>query len=92
MKDFIVTHTFKSEEARQKHFSTMSSMSPDAVKGALKKEAASFQMNWGNQNAMVTYCWWKADTPEDILRTLGDFAELYHNDIKEMTEVHDFSD
>lgn len=92
MKDFMVTHTFKSPEAREKHFSAISSMSPEAVRGALKNDAASFQMTWGNRDAMVMYCWWKADNPEDILRTLGDFADLYHNDIKEMPEVHDFSD
>lgn len=92
MKDYIVTHTFKSEEARQQHFSAISSMSPEAMRGALKNENASFQINWGNKDAMVTYCWWKANSPEDILRTLGDMAGLYNNEIKEMTEVHDLSD
>ena len=92
MKDFIVTHTFKSEGARQKHFSAISSMSPEEVRGALKNKNASLQMNWANKDGMVMYCWWKANSPDDILRTLGDLAELYDNEIKEMPEVYDFSD
>ena len=92
MKDYIATHTFKSEEARKQHFAAISSMTPEQMKSALKNEKASFQMNWGNQDAMVTYCWWKANSPDDILNTLGDLAGLYNNDIKEMTEVVDLSD
>ena len=92
MKDFLVTHTFKSEEHRAKHFEASSHLSLDDMRTHMKNENASFQINWGNPDEMVTYCWWKANTPEDILSTLGGMADLYHNDIKEMPLVANVSD
>ncbi len=38
------------------------------------------------------FCWWKAESPEAIVETLGDMAQLFDNDIREMSNVHDFKD
>jgi len=34
----------------------------------------------------------KADSPEAIIETLGDMAQLFDNDIREMPNVYDFKD
>jgi len=40
----------------------------------------------------VMFCWWKAESPEAIVETLGDMAQLFDNDIREMPNVYDFKD
>lgn len=92
MNDYIVTHTFKSEEHRTKHFEATADLSLDDMRAHLKNENASLQINWGNPDEMVTYCWWKANTPADIVSTLGDMADLYHNEIKEMPLIANITD
>ena len=46
MNDYIVTHTFKSEEHRTKHFEATAELSLDDMRAHLKNENASFQINW----------------------------------------------
>jgi len=41
---------------------------------------------------MVMYCWWKANSSEAIIETLGEMGEMFHNDIKGMPNVMDISD
>ena len=41
---------------------------------------------------MVMFCWWKANSPEAITETLGEMADMFHNDIKEMPNVMDVTD
>ena len=65
---------------------------PDRSSLDVKNDSASFQMNWGNPDEMVTYCWWKAESPAAILATLGPMADLYHNDIKEMPMIANVAD
>ena len=93
MKDYIVAHTFKSEELRDKYFEMASSMTEDDLRSNMKNENASFQINWNNEkNDMVMYCWWKANSPEAITETLGEMANMFENDIKEMSNVVNVSD
>ena len=93
MKDYMVEHKFKSEEMRDQYFEAMKDMTPDDVRKNMKNENANFQMNWNNEkNDMVMYCWWKANSPQAILDTLGDMAGMFHNDIKEMSNVMDVTD
>ena len=90
MKDYMVEHTFKSEEVREQYFEIMKNMTADDVRKNMKNENANFQMNWNNQkNDMVMYCWWKANSPQAILDTLGDMAAMFNNNIKEMSNVMD---
>ena len=93
MKDYMVTHTFKSEEIRQQYFAMGQDMTLDDIRAQMKNNNASFQMNWNaGEDDMVMYCWWKADSPEAILETLGEMGEMFHNDVKEMPNIIDVTD
>ena len=93
MKDYMVAHTFKSKEHREKYFEISASMTENDIRSNMKNQDASFQMNWNNEkNEMVMCCWWKAKSPNDILKTLGDIADMFHNDIKEMPNIINVSD
>ena len=93
MKDYMVTHSFKSEEVRDQYFERMKDIDADAIRSQMKNEKASFQMNWNaGGDEMVMYCWWKANDAEAIIETLGEMAEMFHNDVKEMPNVINVSD
>jgi hypothetical protein len=93
MKDYMVTHTFKSEEIRQQYFAMGQDMTLDDIRAQMKNDNASFQMNWNaGEDDMVMYCWWKADSPEAILETLGEMGEMFHNDVKEVPNIIDVTD
>ena len=93
MKDYMVTHTFKSEEIRQQYFAMGEDMTLDDVRAQMKNDNASFQMNWNaGEDDMVMYCWWKANSPEAILETLGEMGEMFHNDVKEVPNIIDVTD
>ena len=93
MKDYMVTHTFKSEEIRQQYFAMGQDMTLDDIRAQMKNDSASFQMNWNaGEDDMVMYCWWKADSPEAILETLGEMGEMFHNDVKEVPNIIDVTD
>lgn len=93
MKDYMVTHAFKSEEIRQQYFAMGQDMTLDDIRAQMKNDSASFQMNWNaGEDDMVMYCWWKADSPEAILETLGEMGEMFHNDVKEMSNIIDVTD
>ena len=89
----MVTHTFKSEEIRQQYFAMGEDMTLDDVRAQMKNDNASFQMNWNaDEDDMVMYCWWKANSLEAILETLGEMGEMFHNDVKEMPNIIDVTD
>jgi hypothetical protein len=93
MKNYMVTHTLKSDEAMDAYYQTLETMSEADIRGAMKNDRASFQMQWNAGKAdKVLFCWWKAESPEAIVETLGDMAQLFDNDIREMPNVFDFSD
>ena len=93
MKDYMVAHTFKSEELRDQYFEMVSTMTENDLRVNMKNENASFQINWNNEkNDMVMYCWWKANSPRAITETLGEMANMFENDIKEMSNVVNVSD
>ena len=93
MKDYMVTHTFKSEQLRDQYFEATKDMTADDIRKNMKNENASFQMNWNNEkNDMVMFCWWKANSPDVIIETLGDMASMFENEIKEMPYIMDVTD
>jgi len=93
MKDYMVTHTFKSEEIRQQYFAMGQDMTLDDIRAQMKNDNASFQMNWNaGEDDMVMYCWWKANSPGAIIETLGEMGEMFHNDVKEMPNIIDVTD
>ena len=93
MKDYMVTHTFKSEEVRGQYLEMMKDIDADTIRSQMKNDNASFQMNWSaGESEMVMYCWWKANSPDAIIETLGEMADMFDNDIKEMPDVVDVRD
>ena len=87
----IWSHTFKSEEHRAKHLKPQASLLWNTCVNTEERQCIP-QMAGGNPDEMVTYCWWKAESPAAILSMLGEMAELYHNDIKEMPMVANVAD
>ena len=49
MKDYMVAHTFKSEEMREQYFEATKDMTADDIRKNMKNENANFQMNWNNE-------------------------------------------
>ncbi len=93
MKDYMVTHTFKSEEVRGQYLEMMKDIDVDTIRSQMKNDNASFQMNWSaGESDMVMYCWWKANSPDAIIETLGEMADMFDNDVKEMPDVVDVRD
>ena len=93
MKDYMVTHTFKSEEVRGQYLEMMKDIDADSIRSQMKNDNASFQMNWSaGESEMVMYCWWKANSPDAIIETLGEMADMFDNDVKEMPDVVDVRD
>ena len=93
MKDYMVTHTFKSEEVRGQYLEMMKDIDADTIRSQMKNDNASFQMNWSaGESDMVMYCWWKANSPDAIIETLGEMADMFNNDVKEMPDVVDVRD
>jgi|TARA_Y100000588_G_scaffold263049_1_gene277718 hypothetical protein len=93
MKDYMVTHTFKSEEVRGQYLEMMKDIDADTIRSQMKNDNASFQMNWSaGESDMVMYCWWKANSPDAIIETLGEMADMFDNDVKEMPDVVDVRD
>ena len=93
MKDYMVTHAFKSEEVRGQYLEMMKDIDADTIRSQMKNDNASFQMNWSaGESDMVMYCWWKANSPDAIIETLGEMADMFDNDVKEMPDVVDVRD
>ena len=93
MKNYMVTHTLKSDEAMDAYYQALEKMSEADIRGAMKNERASFQMQWNAGKAdKVMFCWWKAESAEAIVETLGEMAQLFDNDIREMPNVYDYTD
>ena len=89
----MVTHTFKSEEVRGQYLEMMKDIDVDTIRSQMKNDNASFQMNWSaGESDMVMYCWWKANSPDAIIETLGEMADMFDNDVKEMPDVVDVRD
>ena len=93
MKDYMVIYTFKSEEIRQQYFAMAQDLTLEDIRAQLKNDNASFQINWNaGEGDMAMYCWWKANSPEAIIETLGEMGEMFHNDVKEMPNIIDVTD
>ncbi len=63
------------------------------LRAKLKNDNAAVQINWNaGEDEMAMYCWWKANSPEAIIETLGEMGEMFHNDVKEMPNMIDVTD
>ena len=72
MKNYIVTHTFKSKEAKAKMIEVTGSMSMEDMTKAMTSENAKCQMSWNTPGDNLTmYCWWKGTDPDAINKQLA---------------------
>ena len=79
MKNYIVTHTFKSKEAKAKMMEVVGSMSKEDMVKSMSGENAKCQMSWATPGDNLTmFCWWKGTDTESInkqLTPMNDFFE-----------------
>ena len=79
MKNYIVTHTFKSKEAKAKMMEVVGSMSKEDMVKSMSGDNAKCQMSWNTPGDNLTmFCWWKVTDTESInkqLTPMNDFFE-----------------
>ena len=79
MKNYIVTHTFKSKEAKAKMGEVVASMKMEDIVKSMTGETAKCQMTWNTPGETLTmFCWWKGTDPDAInkqLESMNDFFE-----------------
>ena len=82
MKNYMVTHTFKSKEAKAKMMEVVGSMKMEDIVKSMTGENAKCQMTWNTPgDTLQMFCWWKGTDPESINNQLGqmnDFFEPHH--------------
>ena len=58
MKNYMVTHTFKSAEMKKKFTDTVASMKMEDIIKSMKSDNAACQMTWNTPgDTMEMYCW-----------------------------------
>ena len=79
MKNYIVTHTFKSKEAKAKMKEVVGSMSKEDMVKSMSGDNAKCQMSWNTPGDNLTmFCWWKGTDTDSInkqLTPMNDFFE-----------------
>ena len=76
MKNYIVTHTFKSKEAKAKMIEVTGSMSMEDMTKAMTGDNAKCQMSWNTPGDNLTmYCWWKGKDQGMDAHNNGDHAK-----------------
>ncbi|MDC1280478.1 hypothetical protein N8Z07_04115 [Pelagibacteraceae bacterium] len=79
MKNYMVTHTFKSKEAKAKMGEVVTSMKMEDIVKSMTGETAKCQMTWNTPGETLTmFCWWKGTDPDAInkqLESMNDFFE-----------------
>ena len=75
----MVTHTFKSKEAKAKMGEVVASMKMEDIVKSMTGETAKCQMTWNTPGETLTmFCWWKGTDPDAInkqLESMNDFFE-----------------
>ena len=81
MKNYMVTHTFKSKEAKAKMSEVVASMKMEDIVKSMTGETAKCQMTWNTPGETLTmFCWWKGNDPDAInkqLESMNDFFEFF---------------
>ena len=78
MKNYMVTHTFKSKEMKAKFSETVSSMKMEDIVKAMTSDKAACQMTWNTPgDTMQMFCWWKAISETDINNQLGQMNDFF---------------
>ena len=93
-QDYIVTHTFKSKEAKAKMIEVTGSMSMEDMTKAMTSDNAKCQMSWNTPGDNLTmYCWWKGTDPDAINKQLESMNDFYepHKFVECTDDVIDFN-
>ena len=78
MKNYMVTHTFKSKEMKDKFSETVASMKMEDIIKSMTSDKAACQMTWNTQaDTMQMFCWWKGNSEEDIINQLGQMNDFF---------------
>ena len=78
MKNYIVTHTFKTKEAKAKMIEVTGSMSMEDMTKAMTSDNAKCQMSWITPGDNLTmFCWWKGTDPDAINKQLESMNDFY---------------
>ena len=78
MKNYMVTHTFKSKEMKDKFSETVASMKMEDIVKSMTSDKAACQMTWNTPgDTMQMFCWWKANSEADINNQLGQMNDFF---------------
>ena len=78
MKNYMVTHTFKSKEMKDKFNETVASMKMEYIIKSMTSDKAACQMTWNTPaDTMQMFCWWKGNSEEDIINQLGQMNDFF---------------
>ena len=78
MKNYMVTHTFKSKEMKAKFNETVASMKMEDIVKSMTSDKAACQMTWNTPgDTMQMFCWWKANSEADINNQLGQMNDFF---------------
>jgi len=78
MKNYMVTHTFKSKEAKAKMMEMVGSMEMKDIVKSMTGDNAKCQMTWNTPgDTLQMFCWWKGNNPESINNQLGQMNDFF---------------
>jgi len=74
----MVTHTFKSKEAKAKMMEMVGSMEMKDIVKSMTGDNAKCQMTWNTPgDTLQMFCWWKGTDPESINNQLGQMNDFF---------------
>ena len=94
MKSYMVTHTFKSKEMKDKFSETVASMKMEDIVKSMTSDKAACQMTWNTPgDTMEMFCWWKGIDPEAIKNQLGQMNDFFepHKFVECNDDVMDYN-
>ena len=94
MKNYMVTHTFKSAEMKKKFTDTVASMKMEDIVKSMKSDNAACKMTWNTPgDTMEMYCWWKGKDAQAIINQLGQMNDFFtpHKFVECTDQVMDYN-
>ena len=94
MKNYMVTHTFKSAEMKAKFTETVASMKMEDIVKSMKSDNAACQMTWNTPgDTMEMFCWWKGKDEQAIINQLGQMNDFFtpHKFVECTDDIIDFN-
>ena len=94
MKNYMVTHTFKSKEMKEKFTETVASMKMEDIVKSMKSDNAACQMTWNTPgDTMEMFCLRQCKDEEAIINQLGQMNDFFtpHKFVKCTDQVMDYN-